>query len=137
MSYAVTNPLHPQRNPHCDKLHDFNDKHELPEELLAKIEDFNNYVSAFATKKADTTSEEYASAAPHNTDLTFPQKAAPVGVHMGSWPLITRGKSTAFTEWKVARCKPYGRITRRPILENPGSRCLNPLSRLNSPLSTK
>jgi hypothetical protein len=24
--------------------------------------------------------------------------------------------------------KPYGRITRRPILENPGSRCLNPLS---------
>ena len=26
---------------------------------------------------------------------------------MGSWPLITRGKSTAFMEWKVARCKPW------------------------------
>ena len=31
-------------------------------------------------------------------DSTLPQQAALVGVHMGSWPLITGGKSTAFME---------------------------------------
>ena len=38
-----------------------------------------------------------------NNNNTFPQQAALVGVHMGSWPSITIGKSTAFMEWKVAR----------------------------------
>ena len=31
-------------------------------------------------------------------DSTLPQQAALVGVHMGSWPLITRGKSAASME---------------------------------------
>ena len=31
-------------------------------------------------------------------DSTLPQQAALVGVHIGSWPLITGGKSTAFME---------------------------------------
>ena len=36
-------------------------------------------------------------------DSTLLQRATLVGVHMGSWPLITGGKSAASMEWKVAR----------------------------------
>jgi len=59
------------------KFCELTDHYDLPEELQAKIEDFNDYVSTFATKKGDTTSEEYL--------LTRHLLLAGIHAHMQVW----------------------------------------------------
>ena len=45
-----------------------------------------------------------------------------------TWTVCPVGPLPQRVHWYRSLRRPYGRITRRPKLENPGSRCLSPLS---------